>query len=173
MNALLGRVLAAILLTISASCASSPPLPPEAAALAGHLSSLERRNLAVVSHIHGGRSIIQRARESGAMADDVEWIVPGPPEVLPFAGTYRGLEGITEFQRRLGDAMRYDRVELMRYIAGGNDVAAIFEGEGIAKATGRPFKSEIMRVYTFRDGKIVRVQNFYDTAIYVAAVKGQ
>lgn len=160
---------------VFAACVSTAPneLPPEARTLSGHLSDLERRQLDAIAYIHGGPSIIQRARESGTLADDVEWWVAGPPEILPFAGTWRGLDGVAEFQRLLGETMRYDKVELQRYIVSGDDVAAIFVGEGIARATGKPFRSEIVRVYTFANGKVVRVRNYYDTAAYVAAVRGQ
>jgi hypothetical protein len=30
--------------------------------------------------------------------------------MLPFAGTWRGIAGIAEFERRLDASMRYDRV---------------------------------------------------------------
>lgn len=152
---------------------SAPALPPAAAHLAGQLSPLEQQHLAVVRSIHEGRGIIQRARESGILSDSAEWWVAGPPDVLPFAGTWRGIAGIAEFERRLDATMRYDRVELRRYLVSGDDVAAIFLGAGVAKTTGRPFESEIVRLYTFRDGKVVRVRNYYDTAAYVAAVRGK
>lgn len=153
--------------------ATSGNLPPEARSLSGHLSRLERQHLEAIAFIHGGRSIIQRARESGALADDVEWWVSGPSEILPFAGTWRGIEGVAEFQKKLAETMRYDKVELQRYIVSGDDVAAIFVGEGVARATGKPFRSEIVRLYTFANGKVVRVRNYYDTAAYIKAVRGE
>ena len=131
-------------------------------------------NLATVRAIHEAKGgIIQAARDSGVLAEDVEWIVPGPPRILPFAGTWHGLEGIAEFQRLLAETMRYDRAEILEYFADADHVGAIFLGEGVARATGRPFRSEILRLYTFRGGFITRVRNFYDTAIYVAAVRGE
>lgn len=157
-----------------AACASgtSTNLPLEARSLSGHLSKLERQHLDAIAYIHGGRSIIQRARESGALADNVEWWVSGPSEILPFAGTWRGLEGVARFHKKLSETMRYDKVELQRYMVSGDDVAAIFLGEGVARATGKPFRSEIIRLYTFADGKVVRVRNYYDTAAYIKAVRG-
>jgi len=151
------------------------PPPPAAAALEGHLSPQEARELQLIRWIHEGPAIIQRFRESGALADSVEWFVPGPQQVLPFAGSWRGLQGIAEFQRRLDATMRYDHVELREYLASANSVAAVFIGEGVARETGRPFRSEILRLYTFdgTTGKIVRVRNYYDTGAYVAAVRGQ
>lgn len=174
------RSCAAALLLCAAACTGSvtpesmapSPLPPGAVHLEGQLSSLEQAHLAVVRGIHEGRGIIQRARESGILADDVEWWVAGPRDVLPFAGSWHGIAGIEEFERQLDAAMRYDRVELRRYLVSGDDVGAIFIGAGVAKATGRPFESEIVRLYTFRDGRIVRVRNYYDTSAYVAAVRG-
>ncbi|MFL5617567.1 MAG: nuclear transport factor 2 family protein [Gemmatimonadaceae bacterium] len=151
------------------------PAPPAAKVLEGRLSAEEARHLQTVRWIHEGSGIITRLRESGALADSVEWIVPGPSSVLPFAGRWVGLAGIAEFARRLDATMRYDRVELREYLASANSVAAVFVGEGIARATGRPFRSEILRLYTFdeRSGKILRVRNYYDSAAYVAAVRGE
>src|SRR5215210_6790329 len=175
------RIVYAITLLVAACrtqvpgpAASNRPLgapPPAVRALEGHLSELEARELAVIRWIHEGSGIIQRFRDSGALADNVEWVVPGPRDILPFAGTWRGLTGIVEFQRRLDTTMRYDRVALLQYLVSANAVAAIFVGEGVAKVTGRPFHSEILRLYTFdpTGRKIVRVRNYYDTAAYVAA----
>ncbi|MDP9176768.1 MAG: nuclear transport factor 2 family protein [Gemmatimonadota bacterium] len=167
---------------LSACRAASPvvtptplgPPPPAALALEGHLSPHEAHELAIIRWIHEGSGIVQRFRESGALADNVEWIVPGPSNILPFAGTWRGLDGIAEFARQLDATMRYDRVELQEYLVSANSVAAIFLGEGIAKATGRPFRSEILRLYTFDSSgkKIVRVRNFFDTGVYISAVRG-
>jgi ketosteroid isomerase-like protein len=150
------------------------PPPAAARALEGHLSPQETRELEAIRWIHEGSGIIQRFRDSGVLADSVEWVVPGPPDVLPFAGTWRGLAGISEFQKRLDVTMRYDRVELLEYLVSANNVAAIFIGEGVARATGRPFRSEILRLYTFDAAgtKIIRVRNYYDAAAYVRAVKG-
>ncbi len=149
--------------------------PPAVRALEGHLSEQEARELGVIRWIHEGPGIIQRFRDSGALHDSVEWFVPGPPGILPFAGTWRGLTGIVEFQRRLDATMRYDHVALLQYLVSANTVAAVFVGEGVARLTGRPFHSEILRLYTFdpSGSKIVRVRNYYDTAAYVEAVQGR
>ncbi len=173
------RVFACVLFsacrTVSPMVTPTPlgPPPPAAAVLEGHLSPQEARELAIIRWIHEGSGIIQRFRESGALADNVEWIVPGPSNVLPFAGTWRGLSGVAEFARLLDATMRYDRVELQEYLVSANSVAAVFLGEGIARASGRPFRSEILRLYTFDSPgeRIVRVRNFYDTGAYVSAVR--
>ena len=130
----------------------------------------ERKNLDIISQFHNAKGYIKKFIESGMMSEDVEWVVPGPKDKLPFAGLWKGADGIIEFNRILNATMRYDKVEIEEYIVDGNQVAAIFLGEGIAKSTGKSFKSEIVRLYTFKDGKIIRVRNFYDTSSYVSAV---
>src|SRR5436189_276362 len=101
-----------------AACVSSTStgLPPEARGLAGHLSRVERQHLDAISYIHGGRNLVKRARESGVLAENVEWWVSGPPEILPVAGLWHGLEGVAEFQMKLGETMKYDKTDLVRYI---------------------------------------------------------
>lgn len=149
------------------------PITPEALAPDPHLSAMERRNLAHIQRIHEpGLGLVRRFRESGLLADSAEWWVAGDRDVLPFAGSWRGLAGIAEFETRLGATMRYDKVEVREYLVSGNQVAAIFLGEGIARATGIPFRSEIVRIYTFDAGRVVRVRNYYDTDAYVRAVLG-
>lgn len=161
-------------LILAATGVRAQALPPAAADLVGNLSPLEAEHLAVIQRVHaGGAGLIRRFREAGLFADSAEWFVAGPPEILPFAGSWHGLKGLADFQQRLDSTMRYDKVELREYLVSGNNVAAIFYGEGIARATGRPFHSEILRLYTFRDGKVIRVRNYYDTASYVSAVRGE
>jgi ketosteroid isomerase-like protein len=169
------RTFLVLAMVVGLSCRSAVPLlPPQAAALAGHLSLTERREFEAIRKIHEpGLGLIQRLRDSGLLADTAEWWVAGRREVLPFAGTWRGLAGVAEFQRQLDATMRYDKVELQEYLVSGNQVGVIFLGEGVARATGKPFRSEIVRLYTFEDGKVVRVRNFYDTASYVRAVRSE
>ncbi len=133
----------------------------------------EEKQLALIKQLHSGTGYIKKFIESGLMSEDVEWFVPGPKDILPFAGLWKGFDGITEFNRLLGATMRYDKIETKEYIVDGDQVAAIFWGEGIAISTGNPFKSEILRLYNFRNGKIIKVRNFYDTSAYVAAMSNK
>ena len=133
---------------------------------------LERRNFAVVQGIHMADSgAVAAVRQSGALADDVEWVIPGPA-ALPFAGTWKGLEGLWQLERLLHKAIRFDKVELTRYLVSGNDVAAVLTVEAYARATGRPFRTDVFRLYTLDDGRIRRIHSAYDTAAVVEAVAG-
>jgi ketosteroid isomerase-like protein len=131
---------------------------------------LERRNFAVIQAVHMSESgLVAAVRQCGALADGVEWVVPGPA-ALPFAGTWKGIEGLWNLERHLARAVRVDTVELARYLVSGNDVAAFFTLHAYARATGRPFRTEVLRLYTLEEGRIVRIHSAYDTNAVVEAM---
>jgi ketosteroid isomerase-like protein len=103
----------------------------------------------------------------------MEWWVSGPEDILPFSGTFKGLEGVADFQQKLNTTFRYDKVRIVEYIDGGNQIGVIFEGEGIARNTGRSFKSNILRLFRFVNGKVIKVRNFFDTDAYTRAYQGR
>lgn len=108
---------------------------------------------------------------SDLLTESTEWWAAGPREILPWAGTVRGREAIARWFKTLNDTMEYDQFEPFERIAQGDTVIVLYHGSGRAKSTGRPFESDIVRIYTIRDGKIIRVRNYYDTASYVSALR--
>jgi ketosteroid isomerase-like protein len=72
----------------------------------------------------------------------------------------------------LDEHMEYERFEPLEFLADGDTVIEIVFAAGRARATGRSFQSEVVRIWTFRDGKAVRVRSFYDTDAYSRALGG-
>ena len=133
---------------------------------------LERRNFAVIQAIHmSDAGMVAAVRQSGALTEDTEWFVPGP-EVLPFAGTWKGMDGLWQMERALQKAVRIDKVELGRYLVSGNDVGAVFTVDAYARATGIGFRTEVFRLYTLEEGRIARIRSAYDTAVVAQAIAG-
>lgn len=121
-------------------------------------------NLARIKQIHSVRPYATSLLNSGALADGIEWWAAGSPDQLPWAGTFHAVEGVKLFFTILGQHMHYAQFEPREYIAQGESVVAIIAASGHAIATERPFSSEIVRIYTFNNGKITRIRNYYDTA---------
>lgn len=59
--------------------------------------------------------------------------------------------------------LRHERFELVELYADGETVVEVVAAAGKARATGTPFASEVVRIWTFRNGKAVRVRSYYDT----------
>ncbi|MEX2612098.1 MAG: nuclear transport factor 2 family protein [Gaiellaceae bacterium] len=127
--------------------------------------------LAAVEALHmreGG--LLARSSLYDLVADDVEWYVLGSPDVLPWAGTFRGRGGVRRWMETLDEHMEYERFELLELFADGDTVIEIVLAGGHARVTGRSFESEVVRIWTFREGKAVRVRSFYDTGAYARAL---
>lgn len=106
------------------------------------------------------------------LADEVEWVVAGDPERLPWAGTVRGPDGVRSWLETLNAYMDYERFDLAELYADGDVVVEVVHASGRAAASGRPFASEIVRIWSFRNGKAVRVRSYYDTAAYERSFRG-
>ncbi|WP_303310432.1 nuclear transport factor 2 family protein [Hymenobacter sp. BT730] len=101
--------------------------------------------------------------------DDIEFILPGAADTIPYAGVFRGKEQVTTFFTKLHDAIQYERFEPQDFIAQGQKVVALGYSKGQTRSNGQIFEEEWAHVFELRDGKISRFQSFTDTAALVQA----
>ena len=104
------------------------------------------------------------------LAEDVEWHAAGPPELFPWGGTHRGHDGVRRWFATLNDAMAYSKFELRELYEDGDTVVELIDAAGEARATGLPFATEVVRIWSFRDGKAIRVRSYYDTYAYARSL---
>ena len=93
----------------------------------------------------------------GAMRDfddDIEWISPGNNAL---SGTYRGRAEIGAFFAKIAE--KPFATTPSRFIADGDDVVVL------TKVTVGDESASGADLYTFRDGKVLRAENFSDTAM--------
>ena len=105
-------------------------------------------------------------------SDDIEFIVPGAPALIPYAGVYRGKEAVATFFARLHEAVDFERFEPMEYLAQGESVVALGYGKARVRATGQSTEEEWAHVFRLREGKVGRFQEYTDTAALVQAFQG-
>ena len=101
-----------------------------------------------------------------ALADDVEWTVPGKAD--PAAGTYNGRAGVGQFFQRLAETFDFTGFEPRSFLAQGDQGAAFGWYSMTVKSTGRSVQSEWCHVWTFRDGKVTRFKEYTDTEAVAA-----
>jgi len=127
---------------------------------------------------------VQRARDTYAaflrgdldavmrdMADDVEWVMPGPSD-LPWAGTVRGRQALEAWFGTLAQGTDIQRFEPYQFISQGDTVVILIHAESVVRHNQRRYPNELAQVWTYRGGKIIRSQAFEDTAAAVAAYRG-
>jgi hypothetical protein len=104
--------------------------------------------------------------------DKVEWFVPGPQQILPWAGLRQGREQVDQFFAEYAQTAEILQFEPREFIGQGEKVVVLGYRRDHVKATNRIFESEWAQVYTLRAGKIVSFRGYYDTAAMVAAFGG-
>lgn len=103
------------------------------------------------------------------VADDVEWITPGPSDVMPAAGHRRGRAGVADFFSTLTSQEDVELFEPKEYIAQGDKVVAICSYRGRVKATGRNAETDLVHVFDIKHDKVQRFREFFDTAAVLPA----
>ena len=107
----------------------------------------------------------------GKFADDIEWVIPGSKN-NPLAGTYKGRNRVAEFFKLLSDLTEISTFEPREFVAQGDKVVVLGRETGRVKSTGRGFQSDWAMAFTLRNGKIVKFQEYTDTANLEAAFSG-
>ena len=133
--------------------------------------SRSERNRDAVAALHAapaGR--LSRDALFALLDEEVEWVAIGDPELMAWAGVHRGHDGVSRWLEVLNAAVEYERFELLELYADGDVVIEIVRAEGYARSTRKPFASDVVRIFTFRGDKAVRVRSFYDTGAYLVAL---
>ena len=103
------------------------------------------------------------------MTDDIEWVSPGDPDHNPNAGTFNGKDAVLGWFGGLASTLDFTTFEPREFIAQNDKVVCLVYAEATVRDTGRAFVSHEAQVWTFRDGKLTRFQNYLDTAAADAA----
>ena len=101
------------------------------------------------------------------LSDDVELFVFGSAKV-PWAGHWRGRDGAERFLRAMGGAADVkDHPDIL--VAAGDSVVAIHRPMVRIRATCRDASFNCVHVWTLREGLLLRLREYADTAAWEAA----
>jgi ketosteroid isomerase-like protein len=99
------------------------------------------------------------------LGDDIVWNVS---ETLPYGGRVAGSADVLEYFKALPRYVDQGSMESLQMLDSGDHV--VVTGLWSSRAsTGVPFQSKFANIYEMRDGKIVSVETFSDTAKILAA----
>ena len=128
-------------------------------------------NLALVKRLYDAFAETDIIELLTALHDDIEWVMPGPPEILPFAGTWKGRESVGRLLAVLAGTLVFELFEPRRFLADGDTVVVTGHSRDRMLATGRIVEIDWVAIIEVRDGKVVRYQVYEDTAAFVAALE--
>ncbi len=104
-----------------------------------------------------------QTREAALLHPELEWQVL---ERWPAGGTYHSPEQvlIQFFPKLLALFAQYQALPEHYYPSGSDTVLVSGAYEGIAKRTGKPFRSRFVHTWVVKDGQIIRFAQVADTA---------
>lgn len=106
-----------------------------------------------------------------ALCDDkVEWIGP-ESDYIPFAGSHHGKDQVAQFFSQLEHSQDVIRFEPQNFIAEGDKVAVTGASSWHVKTTGLTYDAPWVHIFTLRDGKIARLEQYTHTAAAEAAFR--
>lgn len=129
----------------------------------------EKDNTAIVKGIYEafGRGDIETILNN--LADNVEWVVSGDQDGIPYAGTYHGRSGVRDFFSMLGDSVNYDRFEPRRFVTEGDRVAVFGYYHGTVKTNNQTLETNWAMEWKLTNGQVVSFTAYDDTAAAAAA----
>jgi uncharacterized protein len=136
-----------------------------------------QRSMAMASNIEAtkkGYESFQRGDIPGLLKDLIDdnctWVIPGPKDKLPWAGTFRGKQEISNFFAQVAQNLEYSEFGPHEMIEQGDTVVALGTATGRARKTGKTVKSEWAHVFKYKQGKVVLFQEYTDTTADVLAM---
>jgi ketosteroid isomerase-like protein len=103
------------------------------------------------------------------LADGVDWLMPGPPNILSYAGPRRGRLQVAAFFEALHENEEVELFRAKEFIAGENKIIVLGDYRARVKLTGQMISLQWAHVLTTCHGKIDRWRGYFDTAAVVAA----
>jgi ketosteroid isomerase-like protein len=129
------------------------------------------KNISAVQALYAAFGRGDMATVMAGLSDDIEWVLPGPKEVIPFAGTHRGREAVAQFFLQMNETLEFEQLEPREFVAQGDKVVVLGHSRDRMKSTGRTIENEWAAVVTVRDGKVARYQIYEDTAAIVSGLR--
>ena len=104
------------------------------------------------------------------IADNVSWQTLGPAEKIPWAGLRRNRAEVAQYFKDLDGALDIQQFLVQDFIPNGNRVIVLGHSIARFKATDQLLDQDWVMVFTLRDGKVVKWQEYEDSAATVSAL---
>lgn len=127
-------------------------------------------NLEIIKSTYEGKTSEENGKNLAQYAaDDISWT---EAKGFPYAGTYIGLESITQnVFSRLGSEWIDYKFTPEDYVSSDDKVVAYGTYSGTYKLTGKSFTTRVAHIWKLKDSKIISFEQFVDSQPVIDAVK--
>ncbi len=120
----------------------------------------EQENLRIVKEGYAafGRGDVAAALSN--YAEDVDWAMPGSPDIFPYAGKRRGREQVAQFYSTFAQTEDVKQMDLQDFIVQGDKVLVFGHYQGRVRSTGRSYAKDFIHAVTLRDSKVIKFREY-------------
>ena len=104
------------------------------------------------------------------LSPDVVWVFYGPEDVIDYAGTYKGREGVRQFFIDAYETVDIPEFTQNSFTVNGNVVIVIGWEKGTSKLTGGEYGVNWSHLFTIENGLITRFEEITDSAAIMEAI---
>ena len=101
---------------------------------------------------------------------NVQWDHAGP-DTIPWAGSFRGHDGVVKFFTAIGENADFISFEPRAFVAEGEKVIVLGHESIKHKGTGRGWETDWTHAFTLKDGKVTSFREYTDTATIADACR--
>jgi ketosteroid isomerase-like protein len=127
--------------------------------------------------VHELYASLERGDLPGAIelvAEEVDWQSPvtrtHSPEI-PWSRVRCTKKEVTEFFKEMGQRVKPEGFKLFQITAQDDRVVVEGQNRGTVHSTGQKYEHDWVMIFSVRDGKIVRLRHYYDTADLVGFLR--
>ncbi len=130
----------------------------------------EKQNVELVKKAYGA---FMRKDYDGIftiMRNEIEWeAAVGIGKRLPFTGLRKTLPEVKTYFKELEQNLEFKKYDIKEYIAEKDKVVALGRYEAVVKQTHKLVETPFVAVFTLKDEKIVKYEQYIDTAALLQA----
>lgn len=121
---------------------------------------VERDNLLTLYRIYQNLGSDEQDAIAAELTDDVEFQIIGPA-MVPFTRSWTGIAKVLPaIQRHLAD--RTQQRDIVNFVVQGNSIVVVSREQSTSLQTGEPYDIHWVQIFTFRDGKLCRINEVAD-----------
>lgn len=100
---------------------------------------------------------------NGLLAPDITWTYYGPREAIPFAGTWKGPDGVMSWFELVESVIKVEHMDIQSVEAAGDKVYARGVERTLVPSTGGRYAANWVHAFTVRDGRITSYEEIIDS----------
>jgi len=129
---------------------------------------IEARNREIVLALYKATGRGDWAKAATLMTDDM---LIREAESLPFAGTYRGVQGLRDLFATVQSTLGIERIDMHQVTAGGDWVVVLLD---LVLAGTPPVRAPLAEAFRLQDGKVCEIVPYYfDTSVVAKAIEAR